>query len=212
MLQSDGKILVSAVAVPNIVSPVGAVSVARHIGLTLPCPASPAPGCRASVVPFGGKLRMDAATDLKAKMQWSWQKGAATALGDFGDPVGGDDYALCVYDESGSPTLATGAVLPGGGTCRGKPCWKALGTSGFAYKDTTRLRFGIAALKIKAGGDGKAQVKIQGQGTTLPVPALPAPLPLRMQLIAENGECWESVFSSTGLTRNDAGRFQGKSD
>ena len=155
---------------------------------------------------------MDAATDPKAKYQWSWQKGAATTLGDLGDPVGGDDYTLCVYDESGAPTLATGAVIPGGGTCKGKPCWKALGTSGFAYKDSKRLRFGIAAIKLKAGPDGKAQLQIKGQGATLPVPALPAPLPLRVQLTAENGTCWESVFATTGTTRNDGARYQGKSD
>ena len=155
---------------------------------------------------------MDAATDPKAKYQWSWQKGAATTLGDLGDPVGGDDYTLCVYDESGAPTLATGAVIPGGGTCKGKPCWKALGTSGFAYKDSKRLRFGIAAIELKAGPDGKAHLQIKGQGATLPVPALPAPLPLRVQLTAENGTCWESVFSTTGTTRNDGARYQGKSD
>jgi hypothetical protein len=148
----------------------------------------------------------------KAKYQWSWQKGAATTVADFGDPVGGDDYTLCVYDESGAPTLATGAVIPGGGTCKGKPCWKALGTSGIAYKDSKRLRYGIAAIKLKAGPDGKAQLQIKGQGATLPVPALPAPLPLRVQLTAENGACFESVFSATGTTRNDAARYQGKSD
>lgn len=213
-LQSDGKILVAGVTLPNIIASTAAVSVGRYFGLTLPCPASPAPICHGNVAPSAGKLRMDAATaNPKAKMQWSWKKGEATALGDFGDPVGGDDYALCLYDQSGAPTLLTGAVLPGGGTCKGgKPCWKALGTSGVAYADGNGLRFGIRSLKLKAGPNGKAQVKLAGQGPTLPVPTLPAPLPLRLQLIAENGQCWQSVFSAAGLKRNDATGFQGGSD
>lgn len=211
-LQADGKILVAGATPQNIVFS-GTVSVARHVGFTLPCPASPAPVCRGSVAASAGKLRMDRASDPKAKMQWAWQKGEATTLGDFGNPVGGDGYALCLYDESGTPTLVTGAVLPGGGTCKaGKPCWKALGTSGFAYGDGAGIRFGIQSVKLKAGVDGKAQVKIQGRGPTLPVPALPAPLPLRLQLIADGGQCWQSVFSAAGLHRNDAGRFQGTSD
>lgn len=213
-LQPDGKILVAAVKPKNdILHFPGTMSIARRYGLTLPCPASPAPICRGGVVSSAGKLRMDGTTNPKAKMQWAWQKGEATTLGDFGNPVGGDGYALCLYDESGTPALVSGAVLPGGGTCKaGKPCWKALGTSGFAYGDGAGIRFGIQSVKLKAGVDGKAQVKIQGRGPTLPVPALPAPLPLRLQLIADGGQCWQSVFAAAGLHRNDAGRFQGTSD
>jgi hypothetical protein len=191
----------------------GKCRVARHFGTTLAFPATAATGCHGATVPLAGTLRMDApAGNPKAKLQWKWKKGAETLVTDFGDPVGEDYYALCVYDESSGSTLASGATVSGGGTCKGNSCWKPLGTKGFAYKDPKRLRFGIASIKLKAGADGKAQVAINGQGTKIPVPGQPVPLPLRVQLLAENGQCWESVFSSTGTTRNDTGRYQGKSD
>lgn len=41
---------------------------------------------------------------------------------------------------------------------------------------------------------------------------VPLGLPVRVQLVSASGGCFESVFSSTGLTRNDAEKFQGKSD
>jgi uncharacterized delta-60 repeat protein len=213
-LQPDGKIVVatSDPAVPAL-SIDAAVHVARHFGTVPSCPASAMIGCHGGTVPAGGKLRMDDPTDNpKAKLQWSWTKVAETTAVDFGDPVGTDDYTLCVYDESSGSTLAAGAKIPAGGLCKGKPCWKSHGASGFAYTDSKRTRYGISSIKLKAGVAGKAQITLKGQGATLPVAELPAPLPLRVQLLAENGQCWESVFSTTGTTRNDAGRYQGKSD
>lgn len=212
-LQPDGKFLVARVAYPNPIFMVPpTLELSRHIGLTLPCPASAAAGCHAGTTPGASAIRMDDPADPKAKFQWSWKKGAATAVGDFGDPVGGDDYALCFYDESSGSVLTAGAVVPGAGLCRGKPCWKPLGTSGLAYKDSTGTRFGIGAIKLKAGAAGKAQMAIKGRGVSLSVPPLPAAVPLRVQLIAENGQCWESTFSSAGTSRNDGTRYQGKSD
>jgi len=42
-------------------------------------------------------------------MSWKWQKGQTTTLADFGDPVHTDEYALCLYDESGAmPTRCSG--------------------------------------------------------------------------------------------------------
>jgi len=86
-----------------------------------PCKASTAAAkCLLSI-----KNKSDNATD---KITWLWKKGAATAVEELGNPVAGDDYALCVYDESTMPPgLLFRAVLAGGGSCDGRPCWRRKG-------------------------------------------------------------------------------------
>jgi hypothetical protein len=62
----------------------------------------------------------------------------------------GNDYTLCLYDESGGPpTLLFDAVAPAGGTCGTGPCWKPTpncsgATCGYTYndKDSTPDGFG----------------------------------------------------------------------
>ena len=42
-----------------------------------------------------------------------------------------------------------GAVAPAGGSCAGKPCWKATGTTGFAYKDKLGTLAGVRKILVK---------------------------------------------------------------
>jgi hypothetical protein len=95
---------------------------------------------------------------------------------------------------------------------QGKPCWKIKGANGLAYRDSRRVRFGITSIKLTAGTGGTAKIQLKAQGGFTALPALPLAVPTRVQLISENGACFESVFSSTGATRNDAAQFQGKAD
>ncbi len=210
-LQPDGKAILNGSVIP---SPLGATwQVARTIGFSNPCPATPAAACKAPVAPETTVFKLVSTTPAaKNQLQWKW-KGAATTPTDFGDPAGGDEYKLCLYDESGmTPTLVSQSIIAGGGLCKGKPCWKPLGTKGFAYSDGQRIVFGIGSIKLKAGVAGKASVLVKGQGGWLVPPSLPLGLPLRVQLIRAGGACWEAVYSSAHASRNDTGRFQGKSD
>lgn len=209
VVQPDGKALIGT----NYTFFFGeTATIGRFHALTIGCAATALSGCKATIAPGGSQLKLtDSALDPKDQWKSKWT-GAATTLAELGDPLATDDYRLCLYDDSNGSAFVSGAILPAGGTCKGKPCWKAKGTTGFGYKDSIGSRFGITALKLKAGGDGGAQIQLQGRGGALPLPPLPVALPLRLQLSSGNGTCWEATFSATGLKRNEAGRFQGGSD
>jgi hypothetical protein len=142
----------------------------------------------------------DATPDTKDQLKWKWSKGAATTVADFGNPVTGTPiYALCVYDASARPQpLMDLDVLPGG-TCGTKPCWKATGTKGYAYKNKAALPEGITGLKLKMGIDGKAKVQAVGKGDPLPLPSLPLTLPVTVQLVLQDGatnRCWQTTYTT----------------
>ncbi|MEO6027426.1 MAG: hypothetical protein ABIR79_11220 [Candidatus Binatia bacterium] len=157
------------------------------------CPLT-ADTCREPIVP--GKatlyLRNDPAPD-RDQLQWKWPKGAATTLADLGSPTTFDDYDVCFYDASG---LRTSFVVPSGGTCGGKPCWRPK-TNGFSYRSKTGLPNGITLLDLKAGADGKAQIRLQGRGPLLPLPPLTTlTTALQLQLRQRRtGLCWSATFS-----------------
>jgi hypothetical protein len=77
---------------------------------------------------------------------------------------------VCVWDAFGKEMEMD--LLPGG-TCAGKPCWKASGTKGFKYKDKATVPDGLTGAKLKAGTAGKSQVQAKGKGANLPSPVLP---------------------------------------
>ncbi len=109
-------------------------------------------------------------------MLWKWNKGAATDVADFGDPLTSANARLCIYDGP-SRTLVAGAIAPAGGLCAGKPCWKPTGTKGFVYKDKLRTPSGIQVLKLKAGDAGKAVVGAKAKGELADVPRAAAHRP-----------------------------------
>ena len=82
--------------------------------------------------------------------------------GDFGDPLnGGTSYQLCVYDQTGgSPTLKMGATVAPGAP------WRALGSSGWDYKNKTGNADGITKLSLKGGAAGKSKLQAKGVGTS----------------------------------------------
>jgi Tol biopolymer transport system component len=175
------------------------------------CASLPLAACRAPIVSGKSTLQIkDNADDSKDSIQWTWRKGDATDVADFGDPVDTDGYAFCLYDEStGFPELVFESVAPAGELCtNGLPCWKASGSAGYSYKDKAATPLGITQMKIKAGGAGKAQATIKGKGSRLVLPALPLGLPVRAQLQAANGECWEATHLVA--TKNDGAQVKVK--
>lgn len=158
------------------------------------CPAAPAI-CRQPFV--SGKssvLLTKKFPSTKDRLQWKWNKGTATSLADFGDPLTSDEYALCLYDDT---TLRATLRIPAGGTCNGRPCWRAT-SKGFQYKNKEALTLpdGITQLVLRAGSDGRAAIQAQGRGSQLPLPSLSAfSDTLRVQLRNRtSGLCWNATF------------------
>ncbi len=208
------------------------------------CVAAPAPTCRppAAVDPRRrphlrvGNLSGDTSDSISWAGLSSIPVGRNNAAGDFAEPESRQDYALCLYDESGpTPNLIFRAVAPAGGDCPTRPCWRKLryqGASsgefrGFRFVDRERAPDGIRSLHLKTildrlniegiGFLRESQISLKASGPALSnrplgIPALPLPLPLRAQFQAEGGQCWEGRYSSAGVIQNTTTVFDGTSD
>lgn len=177
------------------------------------CVAAPDPSCTGTVRPARAKLQIrDLSGSSADRLVLRW-RGDATSQPELGDPVATDDYLLCLYDESGpSRTTLVSASLPHGGTCGSRPCWTAVPAKGFEYANATGMPGGVTKLRIKPGLADAARTSLTARGGRLVLPPLPLGFPLRVQLRASNGLCQESVYSSTGVQRNDGRRFTGRAD
>jgi len=176
------------------------------------CPPTPAIGCRLAAA-GGSTLKIkDSAPDAKDKLKWKWSKGAATDLTDFANPVTGSaTYRVCIYDGSANPQPLLQMDVPPGGTCGTKPCWKAVKTKGFIYKNKLATSDGIVSLKLRAGVSGKAKVQATGKGEPLPTPSLPLTLPVTVQLVIQDGStsrCWQTTYATA--KRNEGAIFSAK--
>jgi hypothetical protein len=148
-------------------------------------------------------------TNAQDTLVWKWRKGDAP-VADLGDPTTTTDYALCVYEASMGRLVYEESAY-GGGTCRGRSCWRP-GRAGFSYVDASGSVDGVTKVALKAGTGGKSTAMLKAKGARLTLPALPLPLPTRVQLQANNGTCFDTTFSSAGAATNTADRFVGKSD
>ncbi len=162
----------------------------------------------------------DDASDARDKLAWTWAGGQATTPADFGDPVTTDDYTLCVFDQTATaPRLLIRSAAPAASTCPygayGEPCWRALGTppgnTGFGYRSSgLLLPDGLARVMLTPGAVGKAKTVVKGRGANLDMPSpLDVTVPVRVQLQAENGQCWEASYTSAQQDRADVFRAKG---
>ena len=173
---------------------------------TLGCVLEPQAVCKASTAPEKSLLVLkNYAEDGKDQILWRWNKGAETTLNELGNPPGGENVTLCVYDEStATTTLLFRATAPGDDR------WTAT-AKGFRFKTQTEANDGISLAQLHSGIAGKAKAKMKGKGALLsnrpyglPVPALP--LPLRAQLQSDNGLCLETRHDASGVVKNDSTR------
>ncbi|MBY0277560.1 hypothetical protein K2Z84_19680 [Candidatus Binatia bacterium] len=176
-----------------------------------PCAPAPLPGCASSVAPSKSSLVVKLnASPAKNQLSWIWGNGAATSSGNFGDPLVGDDYAFCLYgDADTTPSLLVDVAFPAGGTCAGKPCWKAKGkppgSKGHGYSQKN-----YATLALTPGDAGKAKITVKLKGTAFDAPTLPATaLPLRAQLQGA-GRCWDTSFVAGGVQKNTSTQLKAK--
>jgi len=148
---------------------------------TLPpgaCPATPDGGCVDLTGP-GTRLVLRENSPGRERLIFRSGKGTAQTATDFGDPTtgGGTDYALCVYDHTG--TLVQDYIVDrAGDTCGSLPCWGLIGHNpvggprhkGYLYRDNARTADGIKVLRLRA--TSTARVSARGGngagGATLP--------------------------------------------
>jgi cysteine-rich repeat protein len=175
------------------------------------CVPTPRTTCKSSTAPHKSRLSIkNGPDDAVDKITWQWKKGADTAIGELGDPLAGDGYALCIFDESTLPPgLLFRAAIPDGASCGEASCWKAKGEKGFHYKSQSGLPDGVTRTKLGAGAAGRAKAILKGKGVHLSDRAfgLPAPLlptPLRVQLVGDGGLCLETKHGPEGVLKNDA--------
>lgn len=185
-------------------------------GLVSACGAAPEPAanCFLQTAPLKASIliKHDDFNDAKDKLVWSWKSGVATNLADLGNPVTTTPrYELCIYDGSGNAQPMTDALILGGSTCDGQPCWKASGTTGFKFKNKTGIGSqGITGIALKAGIAGRSQVKVTGKKTYLDAPNPALTVPVTVQLLVNDGtqRCWQTQFSTA--TKNDDQQFKAK--
>jgi cysteine-rich repeat protein len=179
-----------------------------------PCGPLPETGCRASA-PRRALLGLtDRSPDDGDRLLWKWVNGAVMPRADFGDPSSTTSYQLCVYDETGgTPRLVLGTAAPAGGTCRGRPCWRATST-GFKYADPELTPDGLFRILLREGlVPGKGKILVKGRGPNLGLPALPlAQDPaVTVQLKSSDGPCWEARYAAPAL-RNTQAQFKDRTD
>jgi hypothetical protein len=183
---------------------------------TLPppqCGPTPAVGCH-SGLPLKSSvlLKRTPGDDTKDQIKWKLSKGDATGIGEFMDPVGGTaTHHFCIYDASAAPQPLLEAVVLPGGTCSGRPCWKAAGTTGFKYKNKLAMPDGVTDEKLKSGAVDKSQVSVKAKGALIDMPALPLTTPVTVQLVITDGvttSCWQTAFPTS--LKNDTFQFRAK--
>ena len=73
------------------------------------CSPAPSGACRAPIEAGKSKIILKHTGDLADRVVWKLTKGKATPKSDFADPLNGDGYALCIYEDN---TLIRGLSIP----------------------------------------------------------------------------------------------------
>ena len=119
------------------------------------------------------------------------QRGQAVAAADKIIQVETEEFKLGEYQ--------TVEVFDRGGErCAGAPCWQALGSSGFRYKDGSASASGVQQLDFVAGGAGRGKASAKGRNDAgKGMASLPTGVAFRLygeshptlQLATEHGFC-----------------------
>jgi uncharacterized delta-60 repeat protein len=178
------------------------------------CPAVPrSGGCK---VARSTLLLREGTTDAGDRFEWTWTKGPATELSEFGNPVESTYYIVCLYDESGTPRLIFESGVRAAEICPPykQTCWQPVRDVGFQYSVPSGSFHGTTRVLLKAGTAGKTKAVMKARGRLLSYnhPPLPLSAPLRMQFVGSNGLCLEAGYPSASVVRNDAREFKVKSE
>jgi hypothetical protein len=164
---------------------------------------SPALNCK--VAPVGSALLSidNRSPDTRDRLMWTWRKGTATSMLDFGSPTTTTPYALCLYDTVGGvPQRRLAKVLPPG------THWKQF-TRGFRFRDQTLATGGIQSVVLTAGAAGHSSIQVRGKGQPLGLPGLPfAKQPNVIIQLMNDTTCWSSTHTTPST--NNIARFKSK--
>jgi len=171
------------------------------------CSAQPQSDCTLPTKSAASVLQLKAnALPTKNTLTWKWNKGAATSVADFGDPLAATAYAVCVYDETGGNPILLIDVAASAGSG-----WVKTAT-GFKYTNKTPTGNQPQQITLHAGEAGKAKITVNGKGAGLPMPELPLTQSPKVIVQLQNsaGTCWEAEYGSA--TKNSITQFKAKSD
>jgi hypothetical protein len=148
-------------------------------------------------------MLQNSAQDAKDKLLFKWLKGAQSDLSAFGDPLNTADYALCLYTGPHRAAL-THLSIP-----HHAAKWQPLSTRGYRYKDKGGSADGVTKLLLKSGAAGKSMAQVKGKGVNMPDPTFSnLPVPVTAQLVnSQTNACFEAVFESSDVRKNDSGHF-----
>jgi len=186
-----------------------------------PCPVAPRDDCRHA---GSAQLKIaDKGLPERAAVDWKWRRGAATTALEWGDPaVGATDYALCIWDESGSgPELVLAMTAPSGALdATGRRAWKRSGSAaqpkGWKYRQRDGTPEGIVNLVLQAGEAGSTKVLLKARGAlvNLPTPANSeqyfeqSPGVIVQLIAADSPLCWGAQVQANARGNRDD-RYQG---
>jgi len=173
-----------------------------------PCGDAPRLGCR-EAARTKLILARSLIDDSIRTLRWKWLKGEETSDADLGDPVeGSTQYTLCLFSQSVTGTrLLVSAEIPPGGVCRDRPCWKARRAGGFIYRDKDRKADGVVQVVLKSGAERRAKIALAAAGSNLPLPPLPLEedSSVTVQLLSDEGSCWQGVYPAPPAVNRDTG-------
>jgi hypothetical protein len=175
------------------------------------CWPAPQLGCRKPVASKKAVIVVkDKSPNDKDALVWTWNKGTATLLGDFGTPLAATGFTLCLYDQSANPQPLIFVKAPPGGMCGTKPCWRATKT-GYKYTDKLLDPDGVSVIMLKAGADSTAKIVVKGKGANLAMPMLPLTPKVTVQLKRDDlGTCWDAEYSTP--IKNQSDQFKAMGD
>src|SRR5262249_56706331 len=127
----------------------------------------------------------------RVSLAWGGEGPRAVPSGALGDPLTKPGFALCLYDTAGRRLAA---AVPAGGSCVGKPCWKA-SHGGFKYSNPALTPDGLKTMALKPGLAGKARIVAKGRGQTLALPSLPLAVPVTVELVSAGTRCWSAHYT-----------------
>jgi len=167
-----------------------------------PCPAAPRTGCRTAGDSKLLMKRRPGASPNADQLRWSWSDGAATSTGDFSDPIGTSDYAVCVYEGApGSEELAYEIAVPPSSLWRSQ-------RNGYRYYDRVGGERGVRRIKLKSGGAAKSALSVRATGASYLASRFPVAVPVTAQLVNLRSDgCWESGFTAGNVQRSDSQIF-----
>jgi cysteine-rich repeat protein len=172
----------------------------------------PSTTCREPVAAGDASLTMhNSANSAKDLLLWTYRRGPATRVVEFGAPSTNTTYALCVYDAEG---LEASITVPSGATCNGHSCWSERGGSP-RYRNPARDPDGATLVILQPGRrDGGTKIVFKASGSNLNLPDLSSlASPVTVQLRRDGSlVCWGAQYSFPPARRNAGARFRDRSD